>query len=88
VSFEKPFFSAIFQTHENQKSSRFRHFLTDKGPNIVNQYDFWAIIIFTSLGLALKMIIFGFFCPKFWDLVWPGFFSWTKHDRRINFRLF
>jgi hypothetical protein len=36
------------------------HF-TDKGPNIVGLYDFWTIDIFTSLGLALKMVIFRFF---------------------------
>jgi hypothetical protein len=37
------------------------HFLTDKGPNIVSQYDFWTITIFTSPGLALKMVIFQIF---------------------------
>jgi hypothetical protein len=47
-------------------------FFTDKGSNNVCQYDFWAINIFTSLGLSLKMVIFRFFCAKFWGLLWPG----------------
>jgi hypothetical protein len=87
--FLKVFFSAIFQTHENQQRPSFSHFLTDKGPNIVSQYDFWTINIFTSLGLTLKMFIFLFI---FSEILSPSvarkFFSWTKHDRKINFKLF
>jgi hypothetical protein len=64
VSFEKPFFSAIFQTHKNQQMPSFWHFLTNKGPNIVSQYDLWKITIFTSLGLALKMVIFRIFLSE------------------------
>jgi hypothetical protein len=40
--------------------------------NIVSQYDFWIITIFTSLELALKMVNFWIFL--FWGLVWPGKF--------------
>jgi hypothetical protein len=64
VSFEKPFFSAIFQTHKNQKMPSFWHFLTDKGPNIISQYDLWTITISTSLGLALKIVIFRIFLSE------------------------
>jgi hypothetical protein len=60
--------------------------LTDKGPNILSEYDFWTITTFTNLGLALKMVIFRIFCSKFWGLIWPGsFFSTTKHTKKVNF---
>jgi hypothetical protein len=54
------------------KTNKGQDFLTDKVPNIVGQYDFWTITIFTRLELALKMVIFRFFFvlgPR-----WPEFF--------------
>jgi hypothetical protein len=46
--------------------AKFLTFFTDKVLNFICQYDFWAITIFTGLKLALKLVIFRSFCPKFW----------------------
>jgi hypothetical protein len=37
---------------------------SSKGPNIINQYEFWTITTSTSLGLALQMIIFRIFLSE------------------------
>jgi hypothetical protein len=35
--------------------------------------------------LALKIVIFWFFCQKFWGLVWPEkSISWTNHDKKLK----
>jgi hypothetical protein len=58
-------------------------FVTDKGPNIVSQYDFWTITIFTRLGLALKTNIFRIFLSKvFVPSVARNYFSTIKHDKK------
>jgi hypothetical protein len=63
--FWEAFFQRIILDSLKPIKTNFWHFLTDKGPNIVSQYDFWTIAIFTSLKLALKIIIFRI-CQKFW----------------------
>jgi hypothetical protein len=83
--FWEAFFSAIFLTHENQLRSRFWHFLTDKGPNMVIRYDFWTTNIFTSLKNCnfsdFVVRSFGVYCGQ-------DFFYTTNYDKKIIFRLF
>jgi hypothetical protein len=59
---QREFWEAFFQRNisDSRKpiKAKILSFFTDKAPNIVNQYDFWTITIFTSLGLALKIVFF------------------------------